>query len=124
LKNKPMAKTKAWLNRHKRIKAILAWKGLPVTFVVLFALTFITTVFLAVSTWVWDWYFADIIPDAVMKNKIALHAELRQLIALLGSGTFIAGVLTVSSLLIDDDGDGIPDKLQKGEDSNANQTKI
>ena len=119
-----MAKIKTWLDKHPRIKAIVLWPYWRTLCVATVVLTFMLSLVLYVFTWLWDWKNAYLISDNVMKNLIALQAELRQFIMVFVSASFATGLMALGSFLVDDNKDGIPDKLQKGEDSNANQTKI
>ena len=119
MKKLRMAKIRSWLDKHRRIKAVVLWPYWGTLLVVFVVFTFVFSMVLYLSAWIWDWKNAFQIQDSVMKNLIALQAELRQFILLFVSASFGTGLMFILQFLVDDNKDGIPDKLQKGEDKNV-----
>ena len=114
-----MTKIRTWLDKHKRLKAVLAWKGWAALFIVLIVLIALLSTMLYIATWFFTTLNVCTLSEDAFKRLMLLLAELRQFIDMLYKPTFATGVLAFAGFLIDSNGDKIPDVLQKGGGNNV-----
>lgn len=114
-----MAKVNSWLNQHKRLRAVLAWKGWAALFIVLIVLIALLSTMLYIATWFFTTLNVCTLSEDAFKRLMLLLAELRQFIDMFYKPTFVAGVMAFASLFIDKNGDHIPDVIEKGGGNNV-----